>query len=69
MTSKFFLLKNNKEKEEFIKEVIHAFKSLNTTNLLDQESLEQVINLLAVSIEQAWNANTKRVKITKHSKI
>jgi len=35
MTSKFSLSKNSKEEEVFIKEVTHAFKSLNTTNLLD----------------------------------
>jgi len=69
MTSKFSLSKNSKEEEEFIKEVTCVFKLLDTTNLLDQESLEQVINLLAASIERAWNANAKRVKITKHSKI
>jgi len=69
MTSKFSLSKNSEEEEEFIKEVTHVFKSLDTTNLLDRESLEQVVNLLAASIKQAWNANTRRVKITKHSKI
>jgi len=69
MTSKFSLSKNSKEEEEFIKEVTCVFKLLDTTNLLDQESLEQVINSLAASIERAWNANAKRVKITKHSKI
>ena len=69
MTSKFSLSKNSKEEEEFIKEVTCIFKSLDTTNLLDQESLEQVINLLAASIKQAWNTNARRVKITKHSKI
>ena len=69
MTSKFSLSKNSKEEEVFIKKVTYAFKSLDTTNLLDQESLEQVVNLLAASIKRAWNANARRVKITKHSKI
>ena len=69
MTSKFSLSKNSKEEEVFIKKVTCAFKSLDTTNLLDQESLEQVVNLLAASIKQAWNTNARRVKITKHSKI
>jgi len=35
MTSKFSLSKNSKEEVEFMKEVTHAFKSLNTTNFLD----------------------------------
>ena len=33
MTSKFSLSKNTKEEEEFIKEVIHVFKLLDTINL------------------------------------
>jgi len=59
MTSKFSLSKNSKE-EVFIKEVIYAFKLLDTTNLLDQESLEQVVNLLAASIKQAWNKKCRQ---------
>ena len=35
MTSKFSLSKNSEEEEKFIKEVIYAFKLLDTTNLLD----------------------------------
>ena len=51
MTSKFSLSKNSEEEEEFIKEVTYVFKLLDTTNLLDREFLEQVVNLLAASIE------------------
>ena len=69
MTSKFSLSKDSEEEEEFIKEVIRIFKLLNNTIPQDWESLEQVINLLAASIEQAWNTNARRVRITKHSKI
>jgi len=63
ITSKFFLSKNSEEEEKFIKEVTCVFKSLDTTNLLDRESLEQVVNLLTASIEQAWNANARRVVV------
>jgi len=51
ITSKFSLSKNSEEEEEFIKEVTYVFKLLDTTNLLDREFLEQVVNLLAASIE------------------
>jgi len=68
LTSKFLLPKNSKEKEAFIKEAALIFKSLNTSNLLNHESLEQVVNSLAARVEQAWNANARRVNITKHSK-
>ena len=69
MTSKFSLLKDSEDKEEFIKEVTRIFKLLNNIILRDQESLEQVIDLLVASIKQAWNTNARRVRIMKHSKI
>ena len=68
LTSKFLLPKNSKEKEAFIKEVALVFKSLDTSNLLNHISLEQVVNLLVARVKQAWNANAKRVNITKYSK-
>jgi len=69
MNTKLSLSKNSKQEEEFIKEVICVFKLLNTTNLVDRESLEQIVDKLATSIKQAWNSNVRRVKITKHSRI
>ena len=47
-TSKLSLLKKSNEKEMFIKEVISIINSLNTLNLSNQESLEQVVCLLAL---------------------
>jgi len=66
--SKFSLLKKYKEEETFVKEVVAIFKSLDTSTLLNQESLEQVVNSLALKIDQAWNTNTRKVNIMKHSK-
>ena len=53
MTFKFSLSKDSEEEEKFIKEVTRVFKSLNNTIIQDQESLENVIDLLAASIKQA----------------
>jgi len=50
MTSKFSLSKDSEEEEEFIREVTCVFKLLNNTILQDWESFEQVIDLLAASI-------------------
>jgi len=62
-TSKFSLpKKSDKEEVSFI------INSLDTSNFSNQEFLEQVVNLLVVRIKQAWNANTRKVNITKHSK-
>jgi len=67
-TSKLSLLKKSNEEEVFVKEVISIINSLDTLNLLNQESLEQVVCLLVSRINQAWNANTRKVNIMKHSK-
>jgi len=53
MNTKLSLSKNSKQEEEFIKEVICIFKSLDTTNLIDRESLEQIVDKLVTSIKQA----------------
>ena len=53
MTSKFSLSKDSEEEEQFIKEVTWVFQSLNNTIIQDQESLENIIDLLAASIKQA----------------
>ena len=57
-SSKFSLPKKSEEEEAFVKEAISIIKSLDTSNLTNQESLEEVVNLFASKIEQAWNANT-----------
>ena len=67
-SSKFSLPKKSEEKEAFVKEAISIIKSLDTSNLTNQESLEEVVNLFASKIKQAWNANARKVNITKHSK-
>ena len=67
--SKFSLSKKSEEEEMFVKEVIAIFKSLDTLTLLNQESLEQVVNSLALKINQAWNANARKVNITKHKNV
>ena len=69
MHTKLSLSKNSKQEKKFIKEVINVFKSLDTTSPVNCESLEQTVDSLATGIKQVWKSNTKRVKITKHSKI
>ena len=67
-TSKLSILKKSDKEEAFIKEVISIFKSIDTLTMSNQESLEQVVNVLALRIDQAWNANVRKVNIMKHSK-
>ena len=54
-TSKFLIPKNSEEEEAFSREAALVFKSLDTLNLSNHESLELVINSLVARIEQAWN--------------
>ena len=67
-TAKLLLPKKSDEKEVFVKEVSSIIKSLDTSNLSNQEFLKQVVNLLAARIKHAWNANSRKVNIMKHSK-
>ena len=67
-TAKLLLLKKSDKEEAFVKEVSSIIKSLDTSNLSNQESLKQVVNLLAARIKHAWNANSRKVNIMKHSK-
>jgi len=52
-SSKLSLPKKIKEEEAFVTEVVNIFKFLDTLILSNQESLEQVVNLLALRIDQA----------------
>jgi len=67
-TAKLSLPKKSDKKEAFVKEVSSIIKSLDTSNLSNQESLKLVINLLVARIKQAWNTNVRKVNITKHYK-
>ena len=59
--------KSNRELA-FIKDIISNFKSLDTSNINNSEKLKQLINQLESIIEQLWTKNTKKSRITKHSK-
>jgi len=41
---------------------------LDTSNIVDAVKLEHVVNQLRSIIDQAWSKNTKKSKISKHSK-
>jgi len=68
ISSKFSIVKNNKEEVSFIKDISYAIKSINIANLSDTNKLEEVTNTLTSKIEYTWRINSKRVNITRHSK-
>ena len=53
INTKLPLPKKSEQEEKFIKEVIGVFKSLDITNLRNCKLLEQTVDRLATSIEQA----------------
>ena len=67
-SSRLSIPKNSEEKTTFFKEITFIIKNLNTSNLLDCNKLEDIVNLLKSKIDQAWVKNAKQIRIMKHSK-
>jgi len=67
-TSKLLIQQNSKQENIFIKEVISVFQNLDTFNISNKKCLENTVNSLNSLINQAWNKNTKRLRITRYSK-
>jgi len=65
---RFSIARDSKEEVSFIKEVMHAIKSIDITDLSNSVKLEEVTNFLTSKIEYAWKMNSKQVNIMKHSK-
>ena len=51
--------KNSEEEAIFVKEATMIIKNLNTSNLIDHDKLEDIVNLLKSKIKQAWAKNAK----------
>ena len=68
VTSKFSIVKNSKEKENFIKDVSYIIKNINISDLSDSNKLEDATNSLTSSLENLWRMNSKQVNIMRHSK-
>ena len=54
-----FFIARDSEEVSFIKEVMHAIKSIDITDLSDSIKLKEVTNFLASKIEYAWKMNSK----------
>ena len=59
--------KSDQEKT-FINEVILNFKTLNTNNMDDVIKLDHVVKQIEHIIDHIWKGNTKKSRISKHSK-
>ena len=67
-TLKLSIQQNSEQENTFIKEVISVFQNLDTLNISNKECLKNMVNSLNSLINQAWNKNTKQLRITRHSK-
>jgi len=67
-TIKCTIVKNSKEEENFIAELIKAIKRLNTENIPSREVLEKIIQTFTNDTNRIWHKYSKTVIITKHSK-
>jgi len=63
------LVKNNKEEEKFITELINAIVKLDTENISNKEMLEQLLQIFANDIDRLWFKYSKVINMTKHSKV
>ena len=66
--SKLSIQQNSKQENIFIKEVISVFQNLDTFNISNKKCLKNIVNSLNLLINQAWNKNAKRLRITRYSK-
>ena len=67
-TRKCTLVKNSKEEDNFINNLIEAIKGMNMENIQSKEVLDQIVQLLASITEKIWYKHSKVVNITKYSK-
>ena len=51
ISSRLLILKNSEEKAAFVKEATTIIKNLNTSNLIDHNKLEDIVNLLELKIK------------------
>ena len=67
-TNKYTIVKNSKEEDNFVNELMKNIKKLNTKNVQNKEALEYIMQNFAKHTERIWYKHSKIVNITKHSK-
>ena len=67
-TKRYTLVKNSKEENKFINELIETIREMNTENICNENVLDQIVQEFASTMERLWYKHSKIVNITKHSK-
>jgi len=67
-SSKLSIAPNSEQETAFIKDLITVFENAETNNIANKDNLENIVNHIETSINWAWTKNTKRSRISRHSK-
>ena len=67
-SSKLSIAPNSEQETAFIKDLITVFENTETNNIANKDNLEDIVNYIGTSINQAWTKNTKQSRISRHSK-
>ena len=67
-SSRFSITSKSNQEIGFIKDIISNFKSLDMADIDDSKKLEWLVYQLGLIVEQSWSKNTKKSRISKHSK-
>jgi len=67
-SSKLLIHPKSDQELAFVEEIILSFKILDISVISDSDKLESIVNQLGMIIDQAWKKNTKKSRISKHSK-
>jgi len=62
------LIKNSDEKNYFIEKLVNAIKNIDMSSIQSIEALKNIIQILAININNTWYKYSKNVNITKHFK-
>ena len=56
---KYSIAKDSTEEKSFIKDTIKNISTINTSNLSDIKSLENIIDSFSIAIKRAWKKKSK----------
>ena len=59
------IIKNSEEEEMFVSEFMNAIDNIDTSNISNQESLEETVQEYATISESFWYKYSKSINITK----
>ena len=64
----YIIIKNSKEKDKFIFELIEIIKKVNIGYLINKDLLELIVQEFENNSDVIWYKHSRCVNITKHSK-